>query len=390
MQSILDISPEYLSGKKVVVRCDMNVPLSRGKMSDDSRIRHSLVTLKYVLDCGGLVVVLSHLGRPKEGRQDGRFSLKPVAHRLGELLGMQIPLLASPEACLHHSFPSPLVFLENTRFFAGEKSNDDDLARRLAGLGEIFVMDAFGSAHRKHASTYGIARFSRHKLVGALVAEEIATLKRALENPERPLLAIIAGSKAADKISCIRELGRLADTLILGGAVANTYILANGYAVGKSIAESRQIEFLRSLNSSVITQRMATIPLPVDVVCADSLENPKQVVTLPIDQIPPDKMVVDVGFQTSDMYSNLIAQANTIIWNGPLGVFEIPAFSEGTRRLAHSIAKSKAFSLVGGGESVAALKQFGLEGQMSFISSGGGAFLEWIGKRSLVALSALT
>lgn len=377
-----------LAGKRVFIRADLNVPRdSSGNITDDTRIRASLPGLRQALDAGAAVMVTSHLGRPKEGELHPDDSLAVVAERVGELLGIRIELKRDwTEGVVVD--PGQLVMLENCRVNPGEKSNDETLSRKLASLCDIFVNDAFGTAHRAHASTHGIARFAPVACAGPLMAAEIDALSRALREPARPLIAIVAGSKVSTKLSILGELANKVDQLLVGGAIANTFLLAKGWKIGKSLAEPEMVAEARAIMDTV-AERGGNVPLPVDVVCATSVSADAKATNKKIDEIADDDMILDFGPVSAKRAAALMADAGTIVWNGPLGVFEIDQFGEGTRTLANGIADSRGFSIAGGGDTIAAIAKYEVTDKIDYISTAGGAFLEFLEGRKLPAIEIL-
>jgi phosphoglycerate kinase len=376
-----------LAGKRVLIREDLNVPVDSGRVTSDVRIRASLPTIRLALDKGAAVMLMSHLGRPTEGEYDPQYSLAPVAGHLAGLLERPVRLerdwLDGVEIA-----PGEIVLCENVRFNTGEKKDDEALARRMAALCDVFVMDAFGTAHRAQASTHGVARFAPVACAGPLLAAELAALGRAMRDPQRPLVAIVGGSKVSTKLGVLGELLQRVDQLIVGGGIANNFIAANGYPVGKSLWEPDLLEDTKQLMAQA-NARGATIPLPEDVVVATELSDDAQAVIRDVSQVGAGEMILDVGPRTAEAYAQILGGAGTIVWNGPVGVFEKPAFAAGTRRLAEAVAESPAFSIAGGGDTLAALDQFGLSDRVSYISTGGGAFLEFLEGRTLPAVAAL-
>ncbi|MRH77996.1 phosphoglycerate kinase [Spiribacter sp. C176] len=377
-----------LEGRRVLVRQDLNVPIRDGVVTDDSRLRAALPTLQQLLAANAKVLVMSHLGRPKAGQFDPEASLAPVAVRLGELLGRQVPVIREWLDDTQDLAPGQLVLCENVRFNAGETENDEALSQRMAALCDVFVMDAFGTAHRAHASTHGVARFAPEAVAGPLLAAELAALGKALEAPARPMVAIIGGSKVSTKLTVLEQLTGKVDQLIVGGGIANTFIAAAGYPVGKSLME----QDLVATADALIKQAQAAgneIPIPEDVVVATEFSENAKAMVKPVDAVAADEMILDVGPKTAAAYADRLRQAGTIVWNGPVGVFEIPAFSGGTKALALAIAESPAFSIAGGGDTLAAVAQYGVADQISYISTGGGAFLEFLEGRELPAVAVL-
>jgi phosphoglycerate kinase len=376
-----------LKGKRVLIRADLNVPVKDGKVGDDTRIRASLPAIRQALEAGAAVMVTSHLGRPKEGVLRAEDSLTPVAARLGELLGRSVPLKADWVEGVEVK-PGELVLLENCRTNKGEKADDEALARKIAALCDVYVNDAFGTAHRAEATTHGVARFAPAACAGPLMAGELDALGKALANPARPLLAIVAGAKVSTKLTILDALAKKVDFLIVGGGIANTFLLAAGLPIGRSLAEAdlageakRIIEAMRA--------RGAEVPIPTDVVVAKALSADAEATVKPAAEVAADDMILDIGPQTARQLAGRIAAAGTIVWNGPVGVFEIAQFAKGTEILARAIADSKAFSIAGGGDTVAAINQFGIADRIDYISTAGGAFLEFLEGKTLPAVAAL-
>ena len=376
-----------LSGKRVLIRQDLNVPVADGKVTSDQRITASIPTLKAALDAGAAVMVMSHLGRPTEGEWSEADSLAPVAARLSELMGREIPLvkdyLGGAEVA-----PGQIVLLENVRMNIGEGKDSDALSRQYADLADVFVMDAFGTAHRAQASTHGVIRHAKVAAGGPLLMAELDALAKALDNPARPLLAIVAGSKVSTKLELLSSLVSKVDQLIVGGGIANTFIAAMGYGVGKSLVEMDLVDTARKIMADA-KARGADIPLPVDVVVAPAFAADAPATVKPVDAVGADDMILDIGPETAKQYAALIAKAGTVVWNGPVGVFEFDAFGHGTEALARAIAASPAFSIAGGGDTLAAVDKYGIEGDVSYISTGGGAFLEFLEGKELPAVAAL-
>ncbi len=376
-----------LRGKRVLIREDLNVPVKDGVISSDARIRAALPTIRYALDQHAQVFILSHLGRPKEGEFDEKLSLQPVAARLSELLGKPVPLRRDWLDGLECAAGSA-VLCENVRFNKGEKKDDEALSRKMAALCDVFVMDAFGTAHRAEASTHGIVRHAKVACAGPLLVGELEALERALERPARPLVAIVAGSKVSTKLTVLESLLAKVDKLIVGGGIANTFLAASGLPVGKSLYEAELLDVARRLMEQA-RARGAEIPLPTDVVVAKEFAATAHADVRSIHDVGADEMILDIGPDTADRLSGLLQSAGTIIWNGPVGVFEFEQFGEGTRAIAQTIARSKAFSLAGGGDTLAAIEKYRVEDGISYISTGGGAFLEFVEGKKLPAVAAL-
>ncbi len=376
-----------LAGKRVLIRQDLNVPLSDGAVSSDARIRASLPTIKLALDAGAAVIVMSHLGRPTEGEFAEEFSLAPVARHMGGLLGRDIPLVRNWRDGLDIA-PGQIVMLENVRFEKGEKKDDAELAQAYARLCDVYVMDAFGTAHRAQASTHGVGKFAPVACAGPLLSAELDALGAALKQPTRPLAVIVGGSKVSTKLELLERLSQVADRLILGGGIANTFLAAAGHPVGKSLHEPDLIPAARKVMDTM-TARGATIPLPTDVVTATEFSADAVARTCAVDKVQADEMILDVGPDTAKLLAAELTGAGTIVWNGPVGVFEIEQFAAGTAALARAIADSNAFSLAGGGDTLAAIDKYGVEEQISYISTGGGAFLEFLEGKTLPAVAML-
>ena len=382
-----------LSGKRVLIREDLNVPISfeggdgAGHITSELRIEAALPTLRAALDAGAAVMVMSHLGRPKEGAWSQADSLAPVAARLAQLLGRDVPLVRDYLDGVEVA-PGQLVLLENCRMNVGEKADDEALARKYAALCDVFVMDAFGTAHRAQASTHGVIRFAKQAAGGPLLMAELDALGKALDNPARPLLAIVAGSKVSTKLELLSSLVGKVDQLIVGGGIANTFIAAMGHGVGKSLVETDLVDTARKIMSDA-KARGADIPVPTDVVVAPRFAADAPATVKAVDAVGDDDMILDIGPDTAARYAGLIAKAGTVVWNGPVGVFEFDAFGKGTETLARAIAASKAFSIAGGGDTLAAVDKYGIAGDVSYISTGGGAFLEFLEGKELPAVAAL-
>lgn len=385
--SILKMSELALAGKRVLIREDLNVPVADGAVTSDVRIRAALPTIQAALDAGAAVMVMSHLGRPTEGEFDEQFSLQPVAARLAELLACDVPLQRDWIDGVDIA-PGELVLLENVRFLPGEKACDAALAKQMAALCDVFVMDAFGTAHRAQASTYGVAEYAPVACAGPLLAAELAALAKALDEPARPLVAIVGGSKVSTKLTVLDALADIVDTLIVGGGIANTFIAAAGQNVGKSLHEPDMLDTARALAADD-TDR-ADIPVPTDVVVATEFAADATPVIKSVDAVADDELILDIGPVTAAQLSARIAAAGTVIWNGPVGVFEFDAFGDGTQKLAEAIGASSAFSVAGGGDTLAAIDKYGVADQISYISTGGGAFLEFVEGKTLPAVEVLT
>jgi phosphoglycerate kinase len=374
-----------LSGKRVLIREDLNVPVDDGKVTSDARIRASLPTIRAAQQAGAAVMLMSHLGRPTEGQPDEAFSLRPVARRLSELLGRDVPLISDWIDGVDVS-PGDVVLLENVRFLDGEKACDEALARKMASLCDVFVMDAFGTAHRAQASTYGVAEHAPVACAGPLLAAELEALGKALDNPARPLVAIVGGSKVSTKLDVLDALAGIVDCLIVGGGIANTFIAAAGHGVGRSLYEADMMDTARRLAAG--GEGRAEIPVPTDVVVAAEFANVEGA-TRAVDAVSGDELILDIGPETAARFSEIIAGAGTVIWNGPVGVFEFDNFGAGTEALADAIAASDAFSVAGGGDTLAAIDKYGVADRISYISTGGGAFLEFVEGKKLPAVEVL-
>ncbi len=376
-----------LAGQRVLIREDLNVPVSDGNITSDARLGAALPTIRLAAAAGAKVMLISHLGRPKEGQYQEEFSLAPVAKRLSSMLGLKVRLERKWLDGVSIE-DGEVVLCENVRFNPGEKNNDDNLSRKMAALADIFVMDAFASAHRTHASTHGVARYAPIACAGPLLTGELQALSQALDNPARPLVAIIGGSKVSTKLTVMKTLAEKVDQLVVGGGIANTFIAAAGHPVGKSLYEPDMLDAAREVSEFAI-RRGASIPLPSDVVVATELSDTAEADVRAVDQVEDDQMILDVGPDTAEELAGVMRDAGTIVWNGPVGVFEIDQFGEGTRTLANAIAESSAFSIAGGGDTLAALEKYRLAAQISYISTGGGAFLEFLEGKTLPAVAVL-
>lgn len=385
--TILRMTDLDLRDQRVLIREDLNVPVHAGVVTSDARIRASLPTIKAAREAGARVLVMSHLGRPEEGVYAPEFSLAPVAQRLSELLGYKVRFeknwLDGVECA-----PGEVVLLENVRFNKGEKKDKEDLARKMAALCDVYVMDAFGTAHRAEASTHGVARFAKVACAGPLLMNELVALETALEKPQRPLIAIVAGSKVSTKLTVLESLLSKVDKLIVGGGIANTFLAAAGHNVGKSLVEAEMIDIARGLLARC-KELNVEIPLPTDVVVAKEFSANAEADVKKVDKVAADEMILDIGPDTAEGFAQMFATAGTIVWNGPVGVFEFDQFGEGTRTLAQAIARSSAFSIAGGGDTLAAIEKYRVEDDISYISTGGGAFLEFLEGKKLPAVAAL-
>ncbi|PHS70066.1 MAG: phosphoglycerate kinase [Alcanivorax sp.] len=371
-----------LKGKRVLIREDLNVPVKEGKVTSDARIRASLPTIEHALKAGARVMLMSHLGRPSEGEYEEQFSLKPVAEHLGTLLGREVPLVKDWLDGVDVA-EGEVVLCENVRFNKGEKKDDEALSQKMAALCDIYVMDAFGTAHRAQASTHGVGKFAPVACAGPLLANELDALSKALDNPAKPLVAIVGGSKVSTKLEVLEALADKVDQLIVGGGIANTFLAAEGLPVGKSLHEPDLLDAARKIAAKV------HIPLPVDVVVATEFSADAEAVTKKVEEVSEDDMILDVGPQTAHVFAALMKEARTIIWNGPVGVFEFDQFGEGTQEMAEAIADSEAFSIAGGGDTLAAVDKYEIADRISYISTGGGAFLEFVEGKTLPAVAML-
>lgn len=375
-----------LQGKRVLIREDLNVPVANGEVTSDARIRAALPTIRAALDAGAAVMLMSHLGRPTEGQAEDVYSLRPVADRLGQLLEQDVVLVKDWIDGVEVAV-GDVVLLENVRFLAGEKSCDAALSKKMAALCDVFVMDAFGTAHRAHASTYGVAEHAPIACAGPLLAAELAALAKALDNPARPFVAIVGGSKVSTKLTVLDALAEIVDCLIVGGGIANTFIAAAGHGVGKSLYEADMLDIARALIAN--DEDKAEIPVPSDVVVADEFSADASATNKVVEAVSADELILDIGPETSECFAAIIASAGTIIWNGPVGVFEFDQFGSGTKVLAEAIASSDAFSIAGGGDTLAAIDKYGVADKISYISTGGGAFLEFVEGKQLPAVTIL-
>ncbi|MCY7353766.1 MAG: phosphoglycerate kinase [Lysobacter sp.] len=385
--TILRMTDLDLANTRVLIREDLNVPIENGRITSEQRIVAVLPTLKLALEKGAAVMVMSHLGRPQEGVWSEADSLAPVARRLSELLGREVPLVKDWIDGVDVA-PGQLVLLENCRMNVGEGKDDDALSKKYAALCDVFVMDAFGTAHRAQASTHGVVKFAKQAAGGPLLMAELDALAKALDDPARPLLAIVAGSKVSTKLELLSSLVGKVDQLIVGGGIANTFIAAMGHGVGKSLYEADLIDTAKQIMADA-RARGADIPVPVDVVVATAFSADAPATVKTVDRVDSDDMILDIGPDTARRYAEMIAKAGTVVWNGPVGVFEFDAFGGGTETLARAIAASKAFSIAGGGDTLAAVDKYGIAGEIEYISTGGGAFLEFLEGKTLPAVVAL-
>jgi len=386
--TIRDMTELDLAGKRVLIRQDLNVPVKDGTITSDTRIRAALPTVRQALQSGASIVLMSHLGRPVEGQPEARYSLQPVADYLARALAQPVRLISDYLQTPPILNTGEVVLLENVRFNVGEKKNDDALAKKYASLCDIYVMDAFGTAHRAQASTHGVGRFAPLACAGPLLSTELSALGKALNNPNRPLVAIVGGAKVSTKLTVLDSLSTVVDQLIPGGGIANTFIAAAGHAVGKSLYEPDLIAEARRL-MTVAEAAGHSIPVPVDVVVGKAFSETAKAVIKRVDEVADDDLIFDVGPETASGYAAMMQAAGTIVWNGPVGVFEFDQFGEGTRALGQAIAASSAFSIAGGGDTLAAVDKHGLGQDISYISTGGGAFLEFLEGKKLPAVSML-
>lgn len=376
-----------LSGKRVLIRQDLNVPVKNGKVTSDIRIQASVPTIVEALEKGAAVMLMSHLGRPEEGVYDEASSLKPVAERLAELLGKPVRLEKDWIDGIQIQ-PGEVVLCENVRFNAGEGKNKDELGQKMAALCDVFVMDAFGTAHRAQASTHSVAKFAKVACAGPLLASELDALGKALETPAKPLVAIVGGSKVSTKLTVLKTLSEKVDQLIVGGGIANTFIAAAGFPVGKSLYEPDLIDDAKQLIAQA-KQNGSDIPVPVDVVCAKEFSETAVATVKKVSEVAEDDLIMDIGPETAKLYAEILTSAKTIVWNGPVGVFEFDQFGGGTKALAEAIAESPAFSIAGGGDTLAAIDKYGISDKVSYTSTGGGAFLEFLEGKELPAVAIL-
>jgi len=372
-----------LKDQRTIIRLDLNVPIENGEITSDARIKASIPTILAAQEKGAKVILLSHLGRPDPENIDTSFSLQPVAKRLGELINQDIDFVSNwTESIPDHG---NIVLCENTRYHKGEKSNDAAFAKCIASLCDVFVMDAFGASHRKHASTYGAIQFAKKACAGPLLSNEIDSLKKAMGNPEKPLMAVIGGAKVSSKLGVIESLASICDCIIVGGGIANTFLLANGNSVGNSLVETDMVEAAER----ILQLKQVHVPIPTDVVVAKEFSSEAIAIDKSIDQVEEDDLILDIGPETTNAYKELISKARTIIWNGPVGVFEIKQFSQGTQQVAMAIKDNQGYKIVGGGDTVAVIEKYGITDSISYVSTGGGAFLEFVKSGTLDALEVL-
>ena len=384
--TVLNMSEVDLAGKRVLIREDLNVPIADGEVSSDVRIRAAIPSIRAAVEAGAAIMLMSHLGRPTEGQPEAKFSLALVVARLSELLGQSVELCTDWINGVEVA-TSQVVLLENVRFLAGEKACDDELSKRMASLCDVFVMDAFGTAHRAHASTYGVAKYASVACAGPLLSRELTALAKALDNPARPMVAIVGGSKVSTKLTVLGALANIVDQLIVGGGIANTFIAAAGNSVGKSLYEPDMLDIAVGLSNN--TADRADIPMPTDVVVAKEFSASAAATVRSISDVADDDLILDIGPETAANFATILQTAGTIIWNGPVGVFEIDQFGAGTEVIARAIANSAAFSVAGGGDTLAAIDKYGIANDVSYISTGGGAFLEFVEGKKLPAVEML-
>ncbi|MDH3387694.1 MAG: phosphoglycerate kinase [Gammaproteobacteria bacterium] len=385
---VVEMTGLDLAGKRVLIRQDLNVPVKNGVVTSDQRIKASLPAIRHCIEAGARLMIMSHLGRPEEGHPDAQFSLQPVADYLGDALGQAVPLVTDYLERTPAMADGDVLLLENVRFNRGEGADDEGLSRQYAALCDVYVMDAFGTAHRAQASTHGVGRFASIACAGPLLAAELDALGKALQQPEHPVVAIVGGSKVSTKLTVLETLSGIVDQLIPGGGIANTFIAAAGYNVGKSLYEPDLVAQAQRLVEQA-QARGGEIPIPTDVVCGEEFSEQAAAVVKPVAEVADDDMILDIGPQTAARYADILQQAATIVWNGPLGVFEFDQFGEGTRVVAQAIAASPAFSIAGGGDTLAAVDKYGIGKQVSYISTGGGAFLEFLEGKKLPAVAML-
>ena len=373
-----------LQGLRTMIRLDLNVPIKKGVITSEARIHAALPTIEIALSKGAQVILLSHLGRPNPEELDGSFSLEPVAKKLEELMGRPVCFLADWIETIPDTTDA-LIMCENTRYLKGEKTNDESLSKQIANLCDVYVMDAFGASHRQHASTFGAVQYAKQGCIGPLLSKEIEYLTKALSEPEKPLVAIIGGAKVSSKLGAIESLSKICDHIIVGGGIANTFLLANGKETGKSLVEPEMVESAtRILNLDGVN-----VPMPLDVIVAKELSNEAIAETKSIEGIESDDVILDIGPETAIIYKDIINEAKTIIWNGPVGVFEFDQFSNGTQSLAKAIEQNSGFKIVGGGDTVAVVEKYNIANSISYISTGGGAFLEFVKNGTLPSIEVL-
>ena len=386
--SVIKMTDLDLAGKRVLIRQDLNVPIKDGKVTSDKRIQASLPTIEYAMNAGAKVMVMSHLGRPSEGEYDEQFSLIPVGEHMAALLGHNVEMVKDWINGVGEMQNGEIVLCENVRFNTGEKNNDEELSRKMAALCDIFVMDAFGTAHRAQASTHGVAKYAPVACAGPLLAGELEALGKALDNPARPMVAIVGGSKVSTKLTVLESLSGVVDQLIPGGGIANTFIAACGHNVGKSLYEEDLVPEAKRLMDAA-RAKGGEIPVPTDVVTGNEFSESAEAVVKQVTEVEDDDMIFDIGPDTAARFAGMMKSAGTIVWNGPVGVFEFDQFGGGTRTLGEAIAASAAFSIAGGGDTLAAIDKYGIADRVSYISTGGGAFLEFLEGKQLPAVAIL-
>ena len=373
-----------LQGKRTMIRLDLNVPIKDGIVTSDARIMASLPTIEMAIDKGAKVILLSHLGRPDPDDLDGSFSLEPVARRLQEILGKNVSFQPNWLERINDQ-PNDIILCENVRYVAGEKKNDESLSQKIANLCDIYVMDAFGASHRKHSSTYGVLQYAKEGCIGPLLSNEVNSIKKAIDNPTSPVTAIIGGAKVSSKLGVIERFSSFCDHVIVGGGIANTFLLASGKQVGASLVEPEMVDAA----NKILQMDNVNVPLPVDVRVSKEFSAEAEATIKSIDEVSEGDLILDIGPETAQSYCNIINETNTTIWNGPLGVFEFSAFAEGTRVLGHAVSKNEGFTIVGGGDTVAVVEELGIKDTMSYISTGGGAFLDFVQNGTLPILELL-
>jgi len=386
--SVIKMTDLDLKGKRVLIREDLNVPIVDGEVGDDTRIRASLPTMQHAMEAGARVMVCCHLGRPTEGEYDEQFSLAPVARHLSKILGKEVRLVKDYLESAPEVGEGELVLLENIRFNVGEKKNDETLSKKYASLCDVYVMDAFGTAHRAQASTHGVGKFAPVACAGPLLATELEALGKALDNPARPMVAIVGGSKVSTKLTVLESLSKVVDQLVVGGGIANTFIAAAGHNVGKSLYEADLIDTCKALTADA-RSRGGDIPVPTDVVCGKEFSPTAEATLKSVNDVEDDDMIFDIGPDSAQALADILKKAGTIVWNGPVGVFEFDQFGEGTKAIALAIAESDAFSIAGGGDTLAAVAKYNIADRVSYISTGGGAFLEFLEGKKLPAVAML-
>ena len=373
-----------LYGKKTMIRLDLNVPLKDGNVTSDARIKAALPTIQMALDKGAKVILLSHLGRPDPDNLDGSFSLEPVAKKLQEILDINVSFQSNWLGGIKEESQG-IVLCENVRYEAGEKKNDESLSKQIAGLCDVYVMDAFGASHREHSSTYGALQYAKEGCIGPLLSKEVSSIKKAIDGPQAPVTAIIGGAKVSSKLGVIEKFSSFCDHVIVGGGIANTFLLASGKEVGASLVEPEMVDAA----NRILQMENVDVPLPIDVRVAKEFSSDADAAIKSIDEIEKDDLILDIGPQTAALYCDIINQTKTTIWNGPLGVFEFKAFSEGTAALGNAVALNQGFSIVGGGDTVAVVEQMGISDSIGYISTGGGAFLDFVQNGTLPILDLL-